>query len=146
MDRLTFRSPSGSADLLNIILESALDGASNREAREVTAAIDRLFSYEETGLTPEEISDADNFLRRNWGIRLARLKEAMELIRAKDNGHLVVFPIVRKQDLKAFADGLHDYFQEASVCDPTSGIFGMRDGEKELANALMSSLQRMVTE
>lgn len=53
---------------------------------------DRLAAYEDTGLTPEEIMAADKTLKDNWEIQLDRLKEAIELIKAKDDGRLVVLP------------------------------------------------------
>lgn len=55
---------------------------------------------------------------------------------------LVVLPEVPEADWEAFVDGLHDYFQEAANYDPSVGIFGMREGEAELAKALMDALNR----
>lgn len=78
--------------------------------------------------------------------RLAAYEDAMTLERAKEfaqaekAGRLVVLPEVPEADRQAFVDGLHDYFQEAANYDPSVGIFGMREGETELANALMEAL------
>lgn len=63
-----------------------------------------------------------------------------EIADAKKDRRLVVLPEVSEADREAFVDGLHDYFLEASNYDPSVGIFGMREGESELANALMSAL------
>ncbi len=52
----------------------------------------RLAAYEDTGLGPEEIVGADNMLKENWDIPLSRLKEAIELIKAKDEKRLKVLP------------------------------------------------------
>lgn len=54
--------------------------------------VDRLAAYEDTGLTPEEIAEADNFLKENYDIPLNRLKEAFELIKEKDAGRISVMP------------------------------------------------------
>lgn len=68
------------------------------------------------------------------------LGDLQEIADAKGDGRLVVFPEVPEADRQAFVDGLHDYFQEASNYDPSVGIFGMREGEAELAYALMNAL------
>lgn len=60
--------------------------------------IDLLAAYENTELTPEQIMEADKTLKDNWKIRLDRLKEAIELIKAKDEGRLVVLPPVKVGD------------------------------------------------
>lgn len=54
--------------------------------------LNRLAAYEDTGLGPEEIVGADNMLKENWDIPLSRLKEAIELIKAKDEKRLKVLP------------------------------------------------------
>lgn len=80
--------------------------------------------------------------------RLAAYEDAMSLERvqrlaqAEKNGRLVVLPNVQERDRKSFVDGLQGYFQEASFCDRSVGIFGMSEGEKELAFALMTALTR----
>lgn len=68
------------------------------------------------------------------------LGDLKEIFDAKKDRRLVVLPEVPENDRQAFVDGLHDYFQDASNYDPSVGIFGMREGETELANALMSAL------
>ena len=98
--------------------------------------LQRLASYEDTGLTPEEIKTVQDNLTP---IPFSRYREIMEAERA---GRLVVFPEVPEADREAFVDGLHDYFQEAANYDPSVGIFGMREGEAELARALMDALNR----
>ena len=70
------------------------------------------------------------------------LERVQELAQAEKDGRLVALPIVQERDRKSFVDGLQDYFQEASFCDRSVGIFGMSDGEKELAFALMTVLTR----
>lgn len=67
-----------------------------------------------------------------------RLQEFLE---AEQAGRAVILPEVPEADRQAFVDGLHDYFQEAANYDPSVGIFGMRDGEAKLANALMAALK-----
>lgn len=58
------------------------------------------------------------------------------------NTFVIQLPCVKKEDFGYFVDGLHDYFLEASNYDPSVGIFGMREGETMLANALMESLEK----
>lgn len=60
---------------------------------------------------------------------------------AEQDGRLVLLPEVSEKDRKLFADGLHDYFLEAKLYDPSVGIFGMTDGETALADALMEVLE-----
>ena len=61
--------------------------------------------------------------------------------RAKKSGRVVILPEVSEKDRKLFVDGLHDYFLEAKLYDPSVGIFGMTDGETALADALMEALE-----
>lgn len=68
------------------------------------------------------------------------MERAQELAQADKDGRLVKLPKVSVLDRKSFADGLQDYFQEANYCDTSTGIFGMSDGEKDLAFALMNVL------
>lgn len=60
---------------------------------------------------------------------------------AEQDGRLVLLPEVSEKDRKLFADGLHDYFLETKLYDPSVGIFGMTDGETALADALMEVLE-----
>lgn len=39
------------------------------------------------------------------------------------------------------ADELQDVFNELAYKDPAVGLFGMSDGEKELANAFIAALK-----
>lgn len=63
-----------------------------QEHESVRAYLQLLRHYIATDLTPEQIKDADDFLKENYGMPLERLKEGMELIKAKDAGRLVVLP------------------------------------------------------
>ena len=107
----------------------------------------RLAAYEDAGLTPEEIEKAKDgvdlkfalWISKAWGLADGRLHE---ILTAEKDGRLVVLPDVKERDRKSFVDGLQDYFREASFCDRSVGIFGMSEGEKELAFALMTALTR----
>lgn len=105
--------------------------------------LQRLAAYEDTGLTPEGIkelqADYAELSNRTYG---PLHHEIAEWVKADEAGRLVVLPEVPEGDRQAFVDGLHDYFQEASNYDPSVGIFGMREGEAELAKALMDALNR----
>lgn len=72
---------------------------------------------------------------------LGSIDHLQELAQAEKGGRLVVLPEVWKDDLDAFKDGLEDYFKDAADYAPDVGIFGMRDGETKLANALMEALR-----
>lgn len=96
MDRLTKRDKFGQALLIGDSYSERLDTAMK--------ALDRLGAYEDTGLEPEQIVDADKFLKENWDISLERLKEALELIKAKDEGRIAVFPFVAMME-QSLQDG-----------------------------------------
>lgn len=74
-------------------------------------------------------------------LREAGRSHLVELVRAERDGRLVVLPEVKDEDLKTFADDLHDYFSEAVQSDPSVGIFPPTDGWIALANALMGSIR-----
>ena len=65
-----------------------------------------LKAYKDTGLTPAEIVLADKTLKDNWKMPLERLTEAIELIKAKDDGRLVVLDEKRKPLI--WGDDAHD--------------------------------------
>lgn len=88
MERLTQRIDG----YLNICGRTALYEAVERPGAYLNNAIVRLAAYEDTGLTPEEIVNADKTLKDNWEMPLDRLTEAIDLIKAKDDGRLVVLP------------------------------------------------------
>lgn len=64
-----------------------------------------------------------------------------ELVDADKDGRCVVFPKVDNDSMKSFIDSLEDIFSEWSYEDKSVGLFGMSDGERELASALMNSLK-----
>lgn len=113
-------------------------------------AVDRLGAYEDKGVAPEDTLSALEMAKAACELTVADAyiatglmpERVAELAQAEKDGRLVVFPEVTEADRQAFVDGLHDYFQEAAVHDPSVGIFGMRDGEAELANALMAALRK----
>lgn len=82
------------------------------------------------------LSDVQDILGDDYD--LDRLRE---LVEADRDGRLVVLPDVDKRARESMANGLEDVFQELAYEDPTVGLFGMSDGEKELANALLSALK-----
>lgn len=58
MDRLTERDEYGNADIIALsdIMPEIYGGLSFSETNALTKALNRLAEYEETGLTPEEIT------------------------------------------------------------------------------------------
>lgn len=142
MERLTTRRKDGRWAIKND------DNATPvKQMEKIPRVIDRLAAYEDTGLEPEEVTAIKNAIMGQEiskiiefdGIPIRRLKE---LAQAKKDGRLVVLPDVQERDRKSFVDWLQDYFQEASFYDPSTGIFGMSEGEKDLASALMNALTR----
>lgn len=135
--------------------KSVLGGWTLRVPRQ--EAIDRLAAYEDAGLEPEEVAEykrlCDSYVQAGLdakfiqfcidatksGLTIGGLRE---LAQAEKDGRLVVLPETSVLDRKSFVDGLRDYFQEASYCDISTGIFGMSEGEKKLASALMNTLTR----
>lgn len=112
--------------------------------------VDRLGAYEDKGVAPEDALSALEMAKAVCKLAVADAyiatglmpERVSELAQAEKAGRLVVLPEVPEGDRQAFVDGLHDYFQEASNYDPSVGIFGMREGEAELAKALMDALNR----
>lgn len=108
-----------------------------------------LAAYEDTGLEPEEVLTAKENAEVACALNLLKEYQSVgsvehfrELSQTEHDGRLVVLPEVSERDRKSFIDGLQDYFQEASFCDPSTGVFGMSEGEKEIAAALMNALTR----
>lgn len=102
MERLTQRIDG----YLNIWGRTALYEAVERPGAYLNNAIVRLAAYEDTGLTPAQIINADKTLKDNWKMPLERLTEAIELIKAKDDGRLVVLDEKRKPLI--WGDDAHD--------------------------------------
>lgn len=69
------------------------------------------------------------------------LDRLSELVEADRKGLCVVLPKVDNDSMKSFIDSLEDIFSEWSYEDKSVGLFGMSDGEKELASALMNALK-----
>lgn len=78
--------------------------------------------------------------------RLAAYEDAMsieqvrEIAQARKDGRLIILPKVEEEDRKQFINDLNDYFEEISLYDFSVGIFGMNEGERELAYALITAL------
>ncbi len=96
--------------------------------------IDRLAAYEDTGMEPEEIYGLCEMDKRS------RMAKMLRWEKAERDGRLVVLPKISEADRKLFADNLHDVFTEWANYDPSVGIFGMSEGERALANAIMKAL------
>lgn len=73
----------------------------------IQVLLNRLATYEDTGMTPEEIKRADEILKENWEMPLERLVEGMELIMAKDSGRLVVLPCKAGDTIYQLRDKRH---------------------------------------
>lgn len=69
---------------------------------------------------------------------IGRLRELVEADRA---GRCVVLPDVDERSRLSIADGLEDVFKEWAYEDKDVGLFGMSDGERKLADALMKGLK-----
>lgn len=69
------------------------------------------------------------------------LDRLRELVEADREGRCVVIPDVDKRARESMADGLQEVFKEWSYEDSSVGLFGMSDGEKELASALIYALE-----
>lgn len=82
------------------------------------------------------LSEIENILGEDYD--LDRMRELVEADRA---GRCVVLPDVDERFRLSMADGLQDVFNEWSYEDQTVGLFGMSDGEKELANAFIAALK-----
>lgn len=107
---------------------------------------DRVADYEDTGMEPQEIEkirqDVEaGFLKqtaRRYGIDVDRIHE---LVNADREGRCVVLPDVDERARQSMGDGLEDVFKEWAYEDSAVGLFGMSDGEKQLANALLAVLK-----
>ncbi len=92
----------------------------------------------------------DNILI-NVAMRLAEIEDILgeeydlnrlyDLVTADKDGRCVVLPSVDEQARKSMTDGLQDVFNEWAYEDAAVGLFGMSEGEKELANALIAALK-----
>lgn len=70
---------------------------------------------------------------------LGPVEELSALVKARDEGRVVVLPEVSERDRQSMADFLHDCFAEW-IDDPSVGLYGMTEGEAALANAIMAAL------
>ena len=103
---------------------------------------DRLASYEDTGLEPQEIKDILELFHSYRHIcRETPPERLRELVEADREGRCVVLPKVDDSSKQSFSDGLEDVFKEWSYEDKSAGLFGMSEGEKQIANALMAALK-----
>ena len=109
--------------------------------KRLAAVQQELAAYKDTGMEPEEIKNAldVNDIIPEINVTVDHLRD---LLKAEQEGRLVVLPKVAEADWKSFVDGLHDYFIESKFEDRSVGIFGMTDGEIALADALMKALTR----
>lgn len=144
MERLTMRGNSGIW---------CAEGSVGRDdkGRVSTEALDRLASYEDTGLTPEEIKNLQLEVATLKTIEkmydgLGRPDHLRELTQAEQDGRLVVLPDVPEKDRQSFIEDLKELFDDLSNYDPSVGIFGWSEGESRLAKALMDVLTRQEAE
>lgn len=90
------------------------------------AAFERLSSYEDICF------DAD-------GKERITVEELAALVKAQEEGRVVMLPEVSEQDRHGMSDFLHDCFAEW-IDDPSVGLYGMTEGEAALADVIMSML------
>ena len=115
--------------------------------------VERLTTYE-TGLAKVKTNSPLVFQARLYRACLNRLAgienilgdeydldRLRELIQADMDGRCVVLPDVDERARQSMADELQDVFSEWAYEDPDVGLFGMSDGEKELANAFIAALK-----
>lgn len=69
------------------------------------------------------------------------LERLSELVEADKAGQCVVLPDVDERSRLSMADGLEDVFKEWAYEDKDVGLFGMSDGERKLADAMMKGLK-----
>lgn len=98
MDRLSDKA----IEIINELHRERLDYES--EYLPLIDCAQRCAAYEDTDMTPEQIKDADDFLKKNWDMPLENLKEGMELIKAKEAGRLVVIPEEKEMTEKEAAE------------------------------------------
>ncbi len=128
MERLTYRN---------------LDGQASYNTLDMRKLANRLAAYEDTGLEPENLEAGKfllQYLAENKGCLTGALGRLHEILEAENDGRLAVLPEVPEADRKLFADNLHDVFTEWANYDPSVGIFGMSEGERALADAIMKAL------
>lgn len=90
MERLTERDEYGNADVRGVRMEIASLALTFTELNNLTNALNRLAAYEDTGFTPEEISQQRFFIAAlKDPEKLARLRD---IVLADEAGRLVVLP------------------------------------------------------
>ena len=146
MNRLTERDEYGNADIIGVDSEDLQLNLDFEGFNRVTEALNRLASYEETGLEPEEIKRSDALLRCfiDLSRRNARTLPWMEKVMIADReGRLIVLPC--GDDVTLESNGLlykGDHWNPPTLTafadDPStaSGLrlrfFSVEDAEKEL--------------
>lgn len=110
--------------------------------QDIQRVLERLADYEDTGLEPQEIKDIlELFYSYRHICGETPPDRLRELVESDREGRCVVLPKVDDSSKQSFSDGLEDVFKEWSYEDKSAGLFGMSEGEKELANALMVVLK-----
>lgn len=141
MERLTDRTEDGIAYVKS---ETGVEGVGvSTTQRRLPELIARLAAYEDTGLEPEDLKkpfNEDAILKLAAQYLKTTPDHLKELVQAEKDGQLVVLPKVSEADRKLFAENLHDVFTEWANDDPSVGIFGMSEGERALAAAIMKAL------
>lgn len=162
MERLTEKSLDmvwmKSQERPNLILEPC-----EVSSHDVKLLLNRLAEYEDTGLTPEEMSavklfaaSADNDKSR----RLLELSKAeaegrvvvlpepcndidwihfVQLAYLDSKGRIIELPDAPNEDRKSIHDALCDYMAEW-IHDPSVGLFGPDEGEAHIMQALIDGL------
>lgn len=117
-------------------IQEAIEHA--REVAERCATGNKECAYQHDKLADwlEELKAVKTILGNEYDILRLR-----ELIEADRDGRCVVLPKVDNDSMKSFIDSLEDIFSEWSYEDKSVGLFGMSDGERELASALMNALK-----
>lgn len=96
--------------------------------------------YLKPGVSTEEarwrLGEIESVLGDNYNI-----DELKRIIEAIKDGRCFVLPKVDESSKECLYQFLQDLFTEWSYEDRSVGLFGMSDGERELANALISALQ-----
>lgn len=72
------------------------------------------------------------------------LKRLREILKAEKDGLCIVLPKVNIRSKNIFAECLEDTFKEWSYSDPSVGLYGMTDDERELADAIMGVLKKRI--
>lgn len=148
MERLTKRNEVGYGVISDVTIENGIRRTilTPHEASKIQEALNRLAAYEDTGLTPEEIS------RIKVEIDFDQMKGLKDLLQAEKDGRLVVMvgrcrdcvhwlpPHIEKDgkfvrelkrgELVALSDGIN----VGAYCSRVAAVFvhGFRDGEPSL--------------